>query len=271
VIRETTWFNDNLVPSNLPATFRKPTYVEGPCLALVSEFAAFNFGHMLLDALSRAQIPHECGVGMDQIDHFYLYRPTSDTGWQMLDSLGISREKCIWAEDVEMVVADKLLVTTFPGTRRNYHPIVTRALKRPLQKCPSASPKRRFYVPRTGARSVENEDELISIVRRYGFEVYDYRHEPDEFAAFADAKIVVGAHGSDIALIGAAGSGSTLLELVPSDHMHPYFYSLALGAGVEYHCIVGLSEEHRESMEGGASRVSFKICPSSEHLAQLAA
>jgi capsular polysaccharide biosynthesis protein len=244
LVRETSWQGDALANHHLDASYPKPRRLVGRCLSLVSEFARINYGHFILDALGRIEIAREAGFAPEAIDHFYCYRPTSPSARQLMAALGIDPAKCIWANDVRCIEADQLLVTTFPGTKRNYARFVPRAMRRPFEPGP-ASEGRRIYIPRPGVRKPSNQAELEEIALELGLEIYDFRKVDDEFAFMRKVDLVVGAHGSDLANVGVCREGTRVIELIASDHVHPYFYTLAEGAGLDYGYIVGKSEIER--------------------------
>jgi hypothetical protein len=259
VVRETTWYGRTLDPSALPAYFETAKRLNGTCLSLVSEFAIGNYGHYLLDCLSRLGIAEKAGWTLDQIDHFYLYEPPSNSAHQLLSALGVAEDKCVWANHVTSIVADTLLVTTFPGTRRNYAAVVPETLRRPFADAPST--RRRIFVPRRGTRAIENGAEIERISQEMGLELYDFTKVDDEFAYFREAELVVGAHGAGLTNIAVCQPGTKVLELVPSDHVYPYYYSLAEAAGFDYACLVGPSSGMREKGTWGPSPFDFTVDP----------
>lgn len=259
-VRETTWHGDDLTRSLLPASFPRPRRVKGVCLSLLSEFASFNYGHYVLDSLSRVEIARQAGFVLADIDWFYLPRPPSRSARQLLSALGIDEERCLWAEDVPSIVADTLLVTTFPGTKRNYARFVPQAIRRPFAKAGGGG-SRRIFIPRRGARKLANTTEIEAIAVQLGLEIHDFRTVDDEFARLREADLVVGPHGSDLANIAVCREGAKVLELVPSDHVHPYFYTLAEGAGLDYCYLVGTSAGERAGPRSGPSPFDFHVDP----------
>src|SRR5262249_38563514 len=162
---------------------------------------------------------------------FYLYEPPSESAQYLLGELGIDDARCIWANRVSSVIADTLLVTTFPGTKRNYATIVPKTLAKPFAA--RAPRSRRIYVPRQGVRRVSNSDEVESASRELGLEIYDFRTVANEFEYFRSAELVVGAHGAGLTNIAFCLPGTKILELVPSDHVYPYYYTLAEAAELD--------------------------------------
>ncbi|WAC22182.1 glycosyltransferase family 61 protein [Blastomonas sp. SL216] len=259
VVRETTWYGQALYSSPSILSLRPPKRLAGTCLSLVCEFASDSYGHYLLDGVSRLGIALKAGWTLDAIDHVYIYEPPSKSARQMLGALGIAESKCVWANRVPEIVADRLLVTSFPGTRRNYARVVPDTLARPFQ--PVACAGRRLFVPRLGKRLIANAAEIEAISREMGLEIYDHARVSDEFSHFRQAELVVGAHGSGLTNIALCHPGTKVMELVPTDHVFPYYYTLADAAGLDYACLAGHSSQMREKGAWGPSHFDFTVDP----------
>ncbi len=259
IIRETTWYGRALDPSPSVLSLRPPKRLKGTCLSLVCEFSSDSYGHYLLDSLSRLGIALQAGWTLDAIDHFYIYEPPSRSARQMLGALGIAESKCVWANRVPEIVADRLLVTSFPGTRRNYARVVPETLARPFQHV--ACSGRRLFAPRLGKRMIANGAEIEGISRERGLESYDYASTASEFIHFREAELVVGAHGAGLTNIALCHPGTKVMELVPTDHVFPYYYTLAEAAGLEYSCLAGHSSQMREKGAWGPSPFDFTVDP----------
>ena len=126
---------------------------------------------------------------------------------------------------------------------------------------PSAAPHRKVYVPRVGPRKVSNEAELMPILQSFGFEIYDFRAVADEVRYFAEAAVVVGAHGAGLTNLAFCQAGTKVLELIPSDHVWPYFYTIAEAADADYSYIVGQSLGSRAPGTFGPSPFDFVVDP----------
>ena len=256
---DTSWYGAHAKPSQLPRAFPQPVQLRGSCLSLASDFAKGNFGHYLLDCLSRVEIFRKAGGSIADVDYFYLPRPPSRTARRIVETMGIAPEKCVWAEDASWVCADLLVVTSFPGLRRNYPGWLPASLQQYFPARVERGAK--VYVPRVGVRRIVNEDQLIGIAREFGFAVYDYEQCAEEPEFFASASAVVGAHGAGLANLAFCRPGTAVLELIPSDHVHPYFYTLADSAGLDYHCLVGRSQGSRPADAFGPSPFDFVVDP----------
>ena len=158
-------------------------------------------------------------------------------------------------------MGDILLATSFPGTRRNYQPWLVSFLAERLGTPNAAAvPRlRRLYLPRTTSRRISNEASLLPILKAHGFERYDPPRHPDPRRDFAAASVVVGASGSALADLVFCQPGTRVLELIPSDHVVSYWYTVADSGRLRYGYLVGESETHRPAGAAGPSLADFHV------------
>ena len=88
-----------------------------------------------------------------------------------------------------------------------------------------------IYVARTDAsqRRMRNETAMIELAQNSGLDVIipgnlSFEHQ---VAAFAAAKLVVGAHGAGLSNIAYCSPGTIIYELVPSHYPNPCFRAIA--------------------------------------------
>jgi hypothetical protein len=262
LLYENSWYGSDFPSRAWTIPYGRRRRVKGVCLSLASEFAAGNYGHFVQDCLSRAALFLKAGHSFSEVDHVYIPKPLSRSADAMLRRIGVMPEKCIWA-GAGCIEADVVLGTTFPGTKRNY-PAWAMEFFRGLLDQDLTSPHRRIYISRAGTtRQVRNEPELRDILDRHGFEIYDFKKVEDEARYFAEAAIVVGAHGAGLTNLVFLSPQAKVLELLPSDHIWPYYYTITESAGAEYAYIVGQSLGSRPKGTWGPSPFDFIVDPSS--------
>ena len=257
LVYETTWFGTALRTANLPKSFKAPVKLRGTCLSLLSEYGIGNYGHFLLDCISRIGIAKRAGWDPSDIDYFYCYRPNGPAARFMMARIGIDESKCIWANDVLSVVADQMLVTTFPGTGENYASIVPETLRTSFETITSKG--RRLFIPRRGTRRLTNEAEIEAAAVEFEFEICDFQGVEDEFRYCREADYIVGPHGAGLSNLAVCRPGTKVLELTPSDHKLPYFYTLAEAANLDFSAILGTSTDHRPIGSTGPSPYDFSV------------
>lgn len=244
-----------------PKRLTKDKHLDGVCLSLASEAAGRNYGHFLLDSLSRLHLFNEAGFKLSDVDRIFCHRPPSKSADRFFDQLNIPREKCVWANENagQVVHVEKLIAPTFPGARRHYPIWVPTFLKQELLPSPP-EPNRRLYISRSGCRrNAVNEKSIHAILVKYNFEIYDPAQHENPAYDFAESKIVVGPHGGGLTDLAFCQPDTKVLELVPTDHVYPYYYTLSNAARLDYGCLLCHSTEEREKNAFGPSFSDFYV------------
>jgi|GEM_PF-1773779 len=222
--------------------------LRGKTLSLLSDHhISGNYGHVMLDCFSRLALVLESEVGpLAGFKHVILPGPRSEKTIGCAEAFGFRREQLLFGSEFSLIQADDLCVTSFPGLRRNYPVWVIQFLAKSFstKACP-LDKKRRLYVQRLGTRKIKNEDEVVALLEGWGFEVYHPERSSSQYQDFRDAELVLGCHGAGLTNIVFCEPGTPVIELIPSDHVHPYYYTLADSAGHPYHYIVTKSEKER--------------------------
>ena len=259
VLISTTWFGNESKRANPPPLQVAPTSLHGTAFSLLSDFSQVNYYHFLIDALGRFAIYEDLRGALPQIDYFICPRPFSERLRPWIDALGLPASRVILAGEDERFECDRLLVPTFPGRKRDMAAWIPQFWRARRPDLPMEG-KRRIYVSRrTGVRSVKNSDDVEERLSRDGFEIVDPAKVLDAPALFSEASIVVGAHGAGLTDCIFCPPNATLVELVPSDHVFPYYYGLAGATRIKYAYLVGNSLGSRRKGAWGPSPFDFEI------------
>ena len=173
---------------------------------------------------------------MEGIDHVIGAVP-NQAAMRIVARAGVPLDRFVVATDGVSIQPDVLLAPTFPGTRRNYQPWLVEFLRSTITAPAHAG--RRLYIQRKATRRVLNEAELLPVLAANGFELYDPGEHDDPPSDFAAAAIVVGAHGAGLADLAFCRPGTCVLELIPEDHVMPYWYTVSEAGGLRYGYLVG--------------------------------
>jgi hypothetical protein len=217
-----------------------PIRLAGAALNLGSCWAPLNYGHFVMDALPRLELFLRAGFDLSAVDHVVIPHFRGPSADRLVAQLGLPAEKIIRPERGTQYAFDVLYQPSYPGTSAYYHPLVPEFYRRD-----AATPqrKRRLYVPRRGGtRAISNEADVENVLKAHGFEAVDFRKGIDDRTLFAEAEIVAGPHGAGLANIVFCQPGAKLIELIPSNHVYPFYYSAACAAGVEYWGLTGPAE-----------------------------
>ena len=97
---------------------------------------------------------------------------------------------------------------------------------------------KRIYLSREDARcrQVENEDEVVSFLRKYGFKkvVLGALDVATQVHIFRNAEVIVGPHGSGFTNIASCSKGAKIIELFSSESAHSFFWEMSNYLGLEY-------------------------------------
>ena len=212
--------------------------MNGTCLSLVSDWSCRNYAHFLLDALGRLAVLDEAGISLSEVDQIYCPRRRVPQR-RASSTVSASRLKRIFAAPGLLLSAERLLVPSRPATALTFPAWLPAFLRRAVRARSAAPTQRRLYVSRRGfERRSSSEHELERVVRERGFEVYEAGARPTQPEDFDEATFIVGAHGAGLANLAFCRPGTRVLEIVPTDNAHPFYYSLAVGAGLDYAYIV---------------------------------
>lgn len=236
--------------------------LSGTSVSLVSDYAHNNYGHFLLDGIGRLAILQQWDPSaINDCDHVVVSGP--HTGWKarLLARAGIPGDKVVYLAG-EALRCEQIIAPSFPGCRSTYPSWLVRYLQQNLgSPTQGQSPSgRRLFLNRKGTtRMLTNQAILFDVAKRYGFELYTPELASDPIADFAQAEVVISPHGAALTDIAFMPPGARVLELLPDDHMHCYFYTLAVAADLAYDCIVGPSETRRTKEAWGPSDADFSI------------
>lgn len=257
---EQSWYGHEVARMPLPARLPTGTPLSGTSLTLGSDFAWRSYGHYLLDSLSRMHLFLAAGFTLDDVDHVICHRPPTPEAARHFSRLEVPEKKCVWLAEGDAWVPERLLAPSFPGWMRNYPGWVPAFLKEACGPPPTIG-HRRLWIRRTGRRCVRNAAEIERIVAKLGFESYDVGAAANPAADFAAAAAIASPHGGVLADLAFCNRGTQVLELVPTDHPAPYFFTLSLVAGLEYRCLACRSLHERPEGMRTPSTSDFTVDP----------
>ena len=247
LLPEHSWYGREVERMHLPKQLPQGTPLPGTSLSLASDFAGHSYGHYLLDSLPRMHLFLAAGFTLDAVDHVLCHRPPTAEAALHFSRLNVPPEKCVWLTDETAWRPERLLAPSFPGTKRNYPSWMAAFLKQAFAPAPApATAHRRLWIGRRGRRrGITNAAEVDRVMQEHGFEAYDAAAAANPADDFAAAAMVVSPHGGVLADLVFCRAGTKVLELLPTDHALPYYYTLSLAAGLEYGGLVCRSLHER--------------------------
>jgi len=263
LLPESTWFGPYADRMRLPEHLLEPKNISRTCVSLMSDHASGNFSHFLLDALPRIHLLEEAGIDWRSADTILAPKPNLNQISEFMQILNIDQSKILYLEPNDVIHPSTLIITSFPGWKRTYPSWAPRFLQERFgtndSQTKHKSENSRIYISRSGySRNAKNENELRKLIDRYGFEVIE-PHAEISVSTMENTHIVLAAHGAGLANAAFARPGTTVIELVPSDHQFPHYYNLSMAAGLRYRGLCCPSTEVRDPREWGPSKVDFTV------------
>lgn len=216
-----------------------PIHVPGT-IALLTGFASHNYYHWLIDILPKLSALQRTGI---PIDRFFI---PQDKPFQreLVQAIGIDPRKIIAAKHSSHFSADRILASTWHG--QSATPMRVQAIREGIvfmnRSSIRTNPKR-IYISRTSSRvrRIENEGQLIRVLRSYNFKVLhlEAMTVEDQIAAYRSAEIIVAPHGAGLANLCFCNPGTRVLEITTPFRVLSLFTRLANAAGLEFHLHLG--------------------------------
>ena len=260
MLADTTWYrhHEAELPST-PAPILPLKRLRGTTASLCSDHCIGNYGHFILDCLSRIHLLESAGYKLSDFDHILMPRPPSKNALALAEKAGIPLSKAVWCNDNFLYQTDDLFATTFPGLRRSYPSWLPDYLKKLIPQT-SRSETVKVYIPRDSrTRNIVNDAELQQIALSFGYKIFSPANQVDANLELSCASHVISASGAALTDIIFCNPDAKVLELMPSDHSCPYYYSISLAGGLDYYILFGKSLGCREKGSWGPSVYDFVI------------
>ena len=199
-----------------------------------------NYYHWLVDNLPRLLMARGFA------GHAKLLVPDNLLEFQRrtLELLGYSAQHLIPVSADECVVPNRMLVPSLLATSTFPHPDVVKLLRKYLlsvQHPPKAS--RRIFISRADAKSrrLLNEDELMPVLERHGFErvVIGQMSFDEQIRLYAEVDVLLAVHGAGITNMVFMPPQSKVLEIGCRQHPATFFSHLALVSGRSHQVLHG--------------------------------
>jgi capsular polysaccharide biosynthesis protein len=253
-----TWYESFGTPSISKITWAAERYLPGSVLNLGTINGAINYGHFLLDGLGRLGVADQIGISAADFDWIVVPGFVSEGAKTVLRRLGLPPERIVIGQDGLALTGDLIVTPSLPGTTRVYRPVVADYLRTFAPPAGAADGSRVMISRRGGRRHLTNAEDVEGFAVSRGFRVVD-PGEVDLAAELAGASVVMGTHGAALADLVFCRPGTHVVELIPSDHMFPYWFSLARAAGLDYSAVIGDSAAVRDPEVWGSSPYEFTV------------
>ena len=231
LVLETLWDEEDYGRDySEPRRVPKPAILAGTHASLITTWHA-NYYHWMVDALPRLAVLEAAGL-----QDVSLIVPDPLATWQqeMLDRVGVTRDR-LTPYSRQHVRPEHLVWATAPAYVNFATPFVVTWLRERLGGHDRLRGERRIYLKRSTSRRLENEDEVLRVLDRFGFETVepDTMSVAEQVRTLSTARVLVAAHGAGIANAVFCDQLS-LLELFQPGFFTPPYFTLAGAAGWDY-------------------------------------
>lgn len=203
-----------------------------------------NHYHWMIDILPRLELVQaELAEGLPVIVPPGLGPAQLNAVKVVLSAMGYGGTEII-QPSVRVCAFDMLVMPTQMASPLDISPRQREFLRAAfLEQAPSPQAGRRIYISRRDAaiRRISNEDELLPILARRGFECVQLTRLSlaEQVSLFQQAECVVGHHGAGFTNTVFCSPGATLVEIFQDGHFAPMFARLAQLGGLGYGYAVG--------------------------------
>ena len=252
---DSIWNNAVFTNPGLPP----PVYKEGAWAALVVPASSFNPGHWLMDGVLRLAVLEGAGLAKET----KLILPNRLNKFiEPIEALGYGPERYDGLLEGHWE-AEHLLVPSYVAPPGYMRPWALHWLRGRLGVEDKPAGKRRLWISRSRARwrRLVNEDELLPILKKAGFEVVEMENLSfrDQVKTFSQAGVVAGPHGAGMTDLLFAPHGIRVLEFFSPGFVNPVFYSMASALEQDYGYAVGETQAADRHPGGSKDLDHFRI------------
>ncbi|TVY11835.1 glycosyltransferase family 61 protein [Paenibacillus cremeus] len=199
-----------------------------------------NYFHWMYDVLPRLELYRHSPIPIQRYVVNSIPRPFQ---LETLNALGIRNEQLIQAHPHMHLQVKHLVVGSWSG-RSVFPKWPCEFLRRHFLPQQFQTPKgERIYVSRATApfRKVSNEDEIMQILARFGFQhvVMDSMPVTEQAKLFASADAIVAAHGAALCNLVFCHPGTKVIELFSHMYVSPLYWIFSQYMDLSYYYLFG--------------------------------
>lgn len=212
-------------------------------IALLYSYYAKNYFHFMFDVVARLHLLQKSKIPINRfVTNSQL--PFQD---ELLSLLGIGKEKRIEFDTNLHFKANHLIIPSYIQSVKGIYPKWAcdflrkeLLLKRKVKKIQGYE---RIYISREKAqhRKVTNEDEVMSLLKQYGFKRVILESEPvtRQIELFHSAEIVVSPLGAGLTNLLFSKPGTKVIEFFSPTWVRPVFRLMSHYMGLDYYYFMG--------------------------------
>ncbi len=219
------------------------TRLGGKSALLATAEAARNYYHFMVDCLPKVALLIQAGETLDTFERFIINSST-EFAKEIFIEAGIAESKLMHLRPESNLIVDHLVVPEFHGSHDGVEDWQVNKVRELLSAWISTRPAtRKIYAVRGDAkvRKVLNEDALIEVLQRQGFEIIDCAKltAREQVGAFSEATLVVAPHGAALTNLMFCPPGCAAVEIVHPQVVNGFYRNLSRAARLRHHVFAG--------------------------------
>jgi len=263
LVQEVSWYFGTSRPREHPVFLNPfpapPLHVDGR-LGVLAARGDGNYYHYLMDVIVKLGVLEQT-PSIPTPGRWYASVSGPPFQRQLLELAGLAPDTVVDAGDHPHVLADELVVPAPPAMSEVNPPWAVHWLRdRLLPRVDLSGPRQRIYVtrgPSANNRTVLNDDAVTAVLEARGFVLVDPGEMTvaDQIRTFANADVVVAAHGAALANLTFCAPGATVIELFPVGCLLPDYWRLVSGIpGVDHRYLTARGRAPRRGRAGALVR-----------------
>lgn len=242
--------------------YRETLRLDGRVADVISDNSG-AMGHVQREAAYRFFLLHEAGL-LEDCDKILASKLLIG----MLERhqpeiFGHYADRIVMAGPGLVYRVDEVLTAPHPSCSMNISRVQLDLLRKYLVTESKARPTiaaEKIFVPRRpdGARAIRNYDEICRYMSGRGYATVEMSQAGNPSVLAANARVMIGTHGSNLADVDFLDPGAAFMELIPSSHRKPDFKNACQLNGATHLTLLCKSEETRDTVHG-VSNAFFRV------------
>lgn len=210
-------------------------------VAVLNHPAANNYYHWMLEALARIHLLQRSKI---KIDKYIVTHSSFPYQLKTLAWCGIPKERIVLPHERFHLQARKLIVPSYVNLPNKWSCKYVRRVLLPYRYHRKIEGFERIYIKRNTRRKVINEDEIMGLLRNYGFKSVELESIPlnKQIRLFNSAEVIVAPHGAGLANLVFCKPHTKVIELFTPSFMEPHYWLISRLLNLNYRMIVGNQE-----------------------------
>ncbi|WP_010630780.1 glycosyltransferase family 61 protein [Sporolactobacillus vineae] len=215
-----------------------------------------NYYHWMYEVIPRIHLIHQSGQTVDR----FIVNTESEQPYQSetLHRLGLNQEKLLRTYKGFHVQAEHLIVPAQPAfpTKWGYD-----FLRDSFLKDSNSIGRKRIYISRKWSRKITNEDLLMEIIYKYGFEKVELESlsVEEQVHLFSSAEAIIGVHGAALTNLTFCRPGTKVLEIFAPNYIIAHFYGISSMGDLDYYYYIGEKSSRLSKGWPGAEDIVLNI------------